>query len=541
MNTDALSRSRVKGFLGTDGRKLVNGDGEEVQLLGWGLGNWLLCEGYMWNAGDIDGFDRPRRMEKLLAEIAGEDWAGRFWETFRDRYIAEEDFRLMARMGCNSVRIPVNAALFMHKGPGCAFREEGFALLDRAVDRCEKAGLYAFIDLHGAPGGQTGANIDDSEADDCRLFADPSEYARGIALWREIARRYKDRRIVGGYDLLNEPIRPVRWEGDTDLGRYLPRLRSFYTDCIAAIRAEDPVHIVALEGHHWASDPEIFDHVYDDRMVIHFHRYACAPDIRAYEKFTALSDKLNVPLWLGETGENSMEWFSAMYPLCLDLGISLTLWPWKKMECLNSPCSVKAPEDWDLFLDVLRGKRRADREEIRRILEDYLEKIRAEHCRINENIPANILRTPGCTVSGSAFDEFPGADASYHCERFHDSPVDYRRDTGMHLAEAFPERGKRFAFDGDWARYTLCLHPDEWACYTFRGIREGTCLCVSCRNPEENGFAAEQDGRPLVCCGTEALNGSEILFSFPLEKADLSVIRITGIRDGTVLTELSIR
>ena len=34
-------------------------------------------------------------------------------------------------------------------------------------------------------------------------------YKKGLALWRELANRYKDEWIVGGYDLLNEPIMPM--------------------------------------------------------------------------------------------------------------------------------------------------------------------------------------------------------------------------------------------------------------------------------------------------------------------------------------------
>ena len=64
-----VNRSRVKGFLNTDGRRIVNGDGEEVLLAGWGLGNWLLCEGYMWLAYNLPRFDRPRRIEAVVEEL----------------------------------------------------------------------------------------------------------------------------------------------------------------------------------------------------------------------------------------------------------------------------------------------------------------------------------------------------------------------------------------------------------------------------------------------------------------------------------------
>ena len=42
-----FSRDRVKGFLHTDGRRMVNGDGKTVVLRGWGMGNWMNPEGFM--------------------------------------------------------------------------------------------------------------------------------------------------------------------------------------------------------------------------------------------------------------------------------------------------------------------------------------------------------------------------------------------------------------------------------------------------------------------------------------------------------------
>ena len=54
-----MSQDRVKGFLDVKGQKIVNGDGEEILLTGWGLGNWLLREGYMWLSKGSENFDRP--------------------------------------------------------------------------------------------------------------------------------------------------------------------------------------------------------------------------------------------------------------------------------------------------------------------------------------------------------------------------------------------------------------------------------------------------------------------------------------------------
>lgn len=235
-----MSQDRVKGFLDVKGQKIVNGDGEEILLTGWGLGNWLLCEGYMWLSKGSENFDRPRRIEAVIEEFAGKEFAEAFWEKFRSTYITEEDIRYLAELGYNSIRIPLNSRLFLsEEAEEIQFLEEGFGLVDDCIAWCKKYGLYVFLDLHGAPGGQTGANIDDSRDDLPRLFMEQNYFDRGIALWEEIARRYKDEWIVGGYDLLNEPIRPKRFDTDTDVDDLLPRLEEFYEKAIEAVRKID--------------------------------------------------------------------------------------------------------------------------------------------------------------------------------------------------------------------------------------------------------------------------------------------------------------
>ena len=69
---------------------------------------------------------------------------------------------------------------------------KGFTLLDNLVAWCKKHHLYVIIDMHGAPGGQTGANIDDSADDQPRLFMEPKNQERLVDLWVKIATRYKD-------------------------------------------------------------------------------------------------------------------------------------------------------------------------------------------------------------------------------------------------------------------------------------------------------------------------------------------------------------
>ena len=151
------------------------------------------------------------------------------------------------------------------------WKKEGFALLDQCLEWCEEAGIYAFLDLHGAPGGQTGSNIDDSVV--------------------KLAERYCEREVVGGYDLLNEPIIPP-YAGNGDFDYLIPELASFYDKLIGAIRQVDQKHMLSIEGAHWATDVQIFDHKYDENMVLHFHRYAEIPDMACLKKFMEKAEEL---------------------------------------------------------------------------------------------------------------------------------------------------------------------------------------------------------------------------------------------------------
>lgn len=525
-----FSRSLVEGFLDTDGRRILNGEGKEILLTGWGLGNWLLCEGYMWMAHNLPRFDRPRRIEAVIEELTGKAWADKFWKRFRDSYITENDIQMMADMGYNSVRVPINSRLFLQEGPGMVFEKEGFELLDRVIDWCEQYRLYVFIDLHGAPGGQTGANIDDSVDDMCRLLMDADQFEKGLCLWEKIAERYRDRWIVGGYDLLNEPVRPVRFEGDRDLEAYVPRLKEFYEQCIARIRRIDRKHIITLEGHHWATDTEIFTHVYDPKMVIHFHRYGCSPDLSAFQPWLDLSEKLNVPLWLGETGENTMEWFSAMMPLAASLNIGVNMWPWKKMNCENSPCSVIPPAEWQQILEYVRSGVHPGYEKAQKILGEYLKNMLVENCNINEKLAANVFRLPGCTIAGTDFDELPGTGKSYGCTKPAENATDYRRNTGMELFCRYPDRSKRFAFDGEWAKYVLRLKAGEFACYSLYDVTVLSRLEVACYASEETVLEIWQDETLLGRFELSVTKRRQILSSMHLNNADACVLKLKTVR-----------
>jgi hypothetical protein len=81
--------------------------------------------------------------------------------------------------------------------------ESALKRLDAALPLCERYGLYVVVDLHSPPGGKpTAGGYAGSDSD---LFTDKSAQDRFVAVWEQIARRYKGAKAIWGYDLANEP------------------------------------------------------------------------------------------------------------------------------------------------------------------------------------------------------------------------------------------------------------------------------------------------------------------------------------------------
>jgi len=383
----AVPPGEVSGFLRAEGRKLVNGEGREVLLRGVGFGSWLLPEGYMWAFPDQG--DRPRRIERMVEELVGADLASEFWDLYYDRYVREADIRRIAEEGFNSVRVPINARFLMEE-EGC-WKEERLALIDRVVGWCREHRLYVILDLHGAPGGQTGTNIDDSEFDRPDLFLEERYADLTVELWRMLAARYKDEWIVGGYDLLNEPL--PNW-----FAQYNDRIMPLYKRIASAIREADDRHMIILEGAHWSTDWTIFDERIDDNVMLQFHKYWNNPDTESIQAYLDGREKWNAPIFMGEGGENNKDWYAGAFRLFEDHGISWNFWTWKKLERDNSPCSVRRPCGWELLVAYLEGGEKPEPDVAQRVLWTYLDNLLLENCDYCRDVVDSLLRRPPARI-----------------------------------------------------------------------------------------------------------------------------------------------
>ena len=178
-------------FIKTKGTQLVDDQGNTIILKGTNLGNWLVPEGYMFKMEQVNS---PRKIDELLYELIGPDSLQVFWNGFLNNYITHDDIKYLKSIGSNHIRLPFHYKMFtddLYMGE----RNSGFKYFDRLIDWCREEQLYILLDMHCAPGGQTGDNIDDSYGYPF-LFKSKSSQDLMTKIWVEIAKKYKDEPVI---------------------------------------------------------------------------------------------------------------------------------------------------------------------------------------------------------------------------------------------------------------------------------------------------------------------------------------------------------
>lgn len=419
-------RAQSTGYVKAAGKHIVDPTGRPLLLRGMGIGNWMLQEPYMMLKDMAAG---QWQMFEQIADLIGEVNLVTYRKAWLDNFFTLQDVQAIKSAGFNSIRISLHYNLFtlpIEKEPVIGkdtWIQDGFDRLDNLIQWCTAEGIYAIPVLHAAPGGQgRDSKISDYDSSKPSLWEDKENVRKTVALWQRLAERYANETWVAGYDLLNEPnwqfeavdapssnsfkfLNAPTWDfhektstdGCTD--KYNLPLRAFYEQAIAAIRKVDQNHAIYIEGNCWANNHNGLWPLGDDNVVLSFHRYWIDNTLESVQEYINLREKLNIPLWMGESGENDNKWYARAINLLEINNIGWSWWTHKKMQSTSSSYSIYPPTGYHTLLDYWKNSNvtKPDPDFAYQVMQQVAEAARLENVFPNHHTMKSLTgRTSNC-------------------------------------------------------------------------------------------------------------------------------------------------
>lgn len=497
----SLSQIKAQGFLRAEGKKIVNEKGDNVLLRGIGLGGWMLQEGYMLK---VNKESQQHRIRERIAEVIGQKKTEEFYASWLANNTRKADIDSLKAWGFNAVRLPIHYDLYTlasDKEPVAGkntWLEKGFEMTDQLLAWCKANNMYLILDLHAAPGGQgNDVNIADRDPSKPYLWNSEANQEKTIALWKKLAERYVNEPWIGAYDLLNEPNygfeNPEKDKNGLQEKTNAP-LRKLMVDITAAIRSVDKKHLIIIEGNGWGNNYNGIMPAWDNNMALSFHKYWNYNDQASVAHIIKMRDEYNIPVWLGETGENSNVWFTDAIRLFEKNNIGWSWWPLKKIGS-NNPSEIKSNPGYDKVVSYLNGNSaKPDAEIAYKGLMELANDAKIENTIIHRDVIDAMIRQPFTEVaipfknntiknqtvihavdydlgiSGVAYSDKDSAD--YHVSTGKSTPGNrgrtYRND-GVDISRSTAQPNSYYvsSFEsGEWLQYTINI--EKTGTYTLK-------------------------------------------------------------------------
>jgi len=349
-------------WLKASGKKIIDQSGNEVLLRGMGLGGWMLQEPYMMEMSDFAS--AQWQIKAKIQDLIGPANTVAFYNAWHANHCTKRDIDSMAAWGFNSVRLPMHYNLYtlpIEEEPVAGtntWLNEGFALTDSLIKWCSAQHMYVILDLHAAPGGQgKDYAICDGNPAKLSLWESDANKQKTIALWRKLAERYANEPWVGGYDMLNEPNWSFTSGGNQNGCSETSNapLRQLLINITNAIRQVDTRHLIIIEGNCWGNNYSGIFPAWDNNTVVSFHKYWSYNDPGSIQGMLNLRNQYNIPLWLGESGENSNPWFTSAIRLAETNDIGWAWWPLKKINSVVNPLTIIKTPEYQTLLDYWKN------------------------------------------------------------------------------------------------------------------------------------------------------------------------------------------
>jgi endoglucanase len=497
-------------MLSAKGAEIVNAQGKPVLLRGCNVGGWLLQESYIIKT---DTLNSQGQIKKGLLRVMPEAEMEDFYRKYRAGFVTKADIDFIAAQGFNCVRLPFHYDLFLtaaqRSARSQALRDprqldayvqklstwydanqlfvdtknlDGFRFIDQVLGWCAANKMYVILDLHAAPGGQgTDRNINDNflpldlwkrhDAQGRLIYQDMT-----VRLWQQLSTRYRTDSRVAMYDFINEPH---NMNAEHGLSAVNAELHTLYARLVSAVRSQNDQHLILLEGNGYGNEytsltPDQFPAAERANLVYNGHRYWCTNDPKVLDpnpnqinligNLVAFRNRWQVPVWVGETGENSNEWFLSARQGLEAENIGWCHWTIKRVDGRTSLLNALP------YGSILTPEGRAT----------LLRNVAFDKCQPNKDVltaltqpvtaqtPFATLRIPG-TIALVDYDQ-GRAGTAYHDT--YASRTDYRkydptntgggyRNDGVDI-EAAPEAASHgFAVGhleaGEWLKYTVTV------------------------------------------------------------------------------------
>ncbi|MGB5434568.1 MAG: cellulase family glycosylhydrolase [Maribacter sp.] len=366
----------------TKGLQIVDGNNKPIKLRGVILEGWLMWNGPLWGAGMTSETKITNRLEAM----AGKSHTDKFRTAIYENYITEKDIETIAGLGLNVVRVPFNHTVFEDSNPLENYTARGWKYIDNLLDWCERHKVYVVLDFHSVPGGQ-GAFVSDPEL--INVWHNPKYQERTVEIWGAIAKRYANRKIIAGYDLINEPD-PPKGKDLIDLNRRI----------INEIRKVDPLHMIILEGSQFSSDFSMYITPLDANQVYSFHSYnffTNDTDQANLLKLATIAKAHNVPLWNGEFGAHNAKWIKEEVALYENPQYHVSgwiFWPWKRVsensERFRDLAAIRPSEEWKQMAlsiaDLFGPNKNITQEMAIQAMNNFIELLKGDNLVIDEEI-----------------------------------------------------------------------------------------------------------------------------------------------------------
>ncbi|TMM58998.1 retaining beta-glycosidase [Maribacter algarum] len=122
------------------------------------------------------------------------------WFNNIEPHHSEIDYQRVADMGMNAIRFYMNYRYFEDDTNPYVFKQSGWDWLDQNIEWAKKHGIYLVLNMHAPQGGYQ------SQGEGNALWDNVENQNRLAALWKEIAKRYKDEVQIAGFGPVNEPV-----------------------------------------------------------------------------------------------------------------------------------------------------------------------------------------------------------------------------------------------------------------------------------------------------------------------------------------------